>query len=153
MLCREVANISRETGAALILHHHDFWCAGRWARWEELQRCGCPDLSSAAGILFASGTRAAHAGINLQDFEILKRHFPASAFHLPNPVPDPDKTDKAKPEEIKAWVAEQLGSPAPLWLYPTRFLRRKKHPRSRPAHPLDQAGCDPGNNIRPVLAR
>jgi hypothetical protein len=89
ILCREVAKISKETGAALILHHHDFWCAGRWARWSELQQCGCPDLSSAADILFASGTRSVHAGINLQDFQTLKRCFPANAFHLPNPFCDP----------------------------------------------------------------
>jgi glycosyltransferase involved in cell wall biosynthesis len=125
MLCREVAKLSRETGAALILHHHDFWCAGRWARWDELERCGCPDLSRAAEALFASGTRSVHAGINLQDFHTLKRFFPASAFHLPNPVVRPAQSSQAQIDAAKAWVATELKTEGPLWIYPTRFLRRK----------------------------
>ena len=125
ILCREIAKISKETGAALILHHHDFWCAGRWARWSELQQCGCPDLSSAADVLFASGTRSVHAGINLQDFQTLKRCFPANAFHLPNPVLRPAASSSANIDAAKAWVANELKSEAPLWIYPTRFLRRK----------------------------
>jgi glycosyltransferase involved in cell wall biosynthesis len=125
MLCREVAKFSRETGAALILHHHDFWCAGRWARWSELEQCDCPDLSSTAEALFASGTRSTHAGINLQDFHTLKRFFPASAFHLPNPVVRPGQSCQAQIDAAKAWVAKELKTDGPLWIYPTRFLRRK----------------------------
>lgn len=125
MLCKEVAKLSRETGAALILHHHDFWCAGRWARWNELEQCGCHDLSSAADILFASGTRSVHAGINLRDFKILKHFFPASAFHLPNPVLRPAVSNPANIDAAKAWVAKELKTEGPLWIYPTRFLRRK----------------------------
>jgi glycosyltransferase involved in cell wall biosynthesis len=125
ILCREVAKISKETGVALILHHHDFWCAGRWARWNELEKCGCHDLSSAADVLFASGTRSVHAGINLRDFQTLKRCFPASAFHLPNPVLRPAASSPANIDAAKAWVAKELNSEAPLWIYPTRFLRRK----------------------------
>ena len=125
MLCREVATLSRETGAALILHHHDFWCAGRWARWSELERCGCPDLSSTAEALFASGTRCVHAGINLQDFHTIKRFFPASAFHLPNPVVRPPQSSHAQIDAAKAWAATELKTEGPLWIYPTRFLRRK----------------------------
>jgi glycosyltransferase involved in cell wall biosynthesis len=125
ILCREVANLSKQTGAALILHHHDFWCSGRWARWSELAQCGCPDLASAAETLFASGTRCVHAGINLQDFQTLKRCFPASAFHLPNPVLRPAASNTANIDAAKSWVAEEVKSEAPLWIYPTRFLRRK----------------------------
>lgn len=125
ILCREVAKLCRQTDAALILHHHDFWCAGRWARWNELERCGCPDLSSAADILFASGTRSVHAGINLQDFQTLKRCFPASAFHLPNPVVLPPQSSQAQIDAAKAWVAKELKTEGPLWICPTRFLRRK----------------------------
>ena len=125
ILCREIADFSRMTSAALILHHHDFWCAGRWARWNELQRCGCPDLSSAADVLFASGTRSVHAGINLQDFRILERFFPERAFHLANPI---DHTPPARQTDIdtaRAWAAKELKSDAPLWIFPSRFLRRK----------------------------
>ena len=125
MLCKEVAKLCRETGAALILHHHDFWCAGRWARWNELERCGCPDLSSAAEAIFASGTRSVHAGINLQDFQTLKRFFPESAFHLPNPVVLPPQPSQAQIDAAKAWVAQELKTEGPLWICPTRFLRRK----------------------------
>ena len=125
MLCKEVAKLCRETGAALILHHHDFWCAGRWARWNELEQCGCPDLSSAAEAIFASGTRSVHAGINLQDFQTLKRFFPESAFHLPNPVVLPPQPSQAQIDAAKAWVARELKTEGPLWICPTRFLRRK----------------------------
>jgi glycosyltransferase involved in cell wall biosynthesis len=125
ILCREVAKISKEAGTALILHHHDFWCAGRWARWNELKQCGFHDLSSGADILFASATRSVHAGINLQDFQTLTRCFPASAFHLPNPVLRPAASSPANIDAAKAWVAKELKSEAQLWIYPTRFLRRK----------------------------
>jgi glycosyltransferase involved in cell wall biosynthesis len=125
ILSREIADFSRRTGAALILHHHDFWCAGRWARWNELQQCGCADISSAAGVLFASGTRAVHAGINLQDFRILEQFFPQRAFYLANPV---DHTPPARQTDIdtaRAWAAKEIKSEAPLWIFPSRFLRRK----------------------------
>lgn len=124
MLCREVFDFSRKTGAALVLHHHDFWCAGRWARWEELERCGFGDLSSTAELLFASGTRGVHAGINLQDSQTLGRFFPGRAFHLPNPILRPSPSSAADVEAARAWVAKELPD-APVWIYPTRFLRRK----------------------------
>ena len=125
MLCREIFDFSRKTGAALVLHHHDFWCAGRWARWEELERCGFGDLSSAAELLFASGARAVHAGINLQDCQTLERFFPNRAFHLPNPVLRPSPSSTADVEAARAWIEQELKSDAPVWVYPTRFLRRK----------------------------
>jgi glycosyltransferase involved in cell wall biosynthesis len=125
MLCREIFDFSRKTGAALVLHHHDFWCVGRWARWEELKRCGFGDLSSAAELLFASGARAVHAGINLQDCKTLERFFPNRAFHLPNPVLRPSPSSTADVEAARAWVAKELKTDAPVWVYPTRFLRRK----------------------------
>lgn len=125
ILCREIVDFSRRTGAALILHHHDFWCAGRWARWNELQQCGCSDLSSAADILFASGTRSVHAGINLQDFGILEQFFPERAFHLANPVDHTPPTRQANIDTARAWAAKELQSEAPLWIFPSRFLRRK----------------------------
>jgi glycosyltransferase involved in cell wall biosynthesis len=125
MLSREIFKFSKKTGTALVLHHHDFWCAGRWARWEELERCGFHDLSSAAELLFASGTRAIHAGINLQDCQTLERFFPGRAFHLPNPVLRPSPSSTADVEAARAWVAKELKTDAPVWVYPTRFLRRK----------------------------
>jgi glycosyltransferase involved in cell wall biosynthesis len=125
MLCREIFDLSKKTGAALVLHHHDFWCAGRWARWEELERCGYGELSSAAELLFASGARAVHAGINLHDCQTLERFFPNRAFHLPNPVLRPSPSSTADVEAARAWVARELKTDAPLWIYPTRFLRRK----------------------------
>jgi len=125
MLCREIFDLSKKTRAALVLHHHDFWCAGRWARWEELERCGSRDFSSAAELLFASGTRAVHAGINLQDCQTLERFFPNRAFHLPNPVLRPSPSSTADVEAARAWVAKELKTDAPVWVYPTRFLRRK----------------------------
>lgn len=125
LLCRELAEFSGKTRPGIILHHHDFWCAGRWARWGELQQCGCADLSSAAELLFASGTRSVHAGINLQDFCILERFFPGRAFHLANPV---EGRTSCRPEDIettRAWIAGALQSQSPLWIFPSRFLRRK----------------------------
>ena len=50
ILNREVMDFCEKSGASLILHHHDFWCAGRWARWEELARCGWNTLEKVAGI-------------------------------------------------------------------------------------------------------
>ncbi|MFM8715230.1 MAG: glycosyltransferase, partial [Spartobacteria bacterium] len=125
MLCREIFDFAKKSGAALLLHHHDFWCAGRWARWEELARCDYGDLSKAAEVLFASGTRAVHAGINLRDCRTLERFFPGRAFHLPNPVLSRSPSHSAEIDAARAWVENELKSDAPVWIYPTRFLRRK----------------------------
>lgn len=125
LLCREIAEFSRRTGAGLILHHHDFWCTGRWARWSELQQCDCQNLSSAAELLFASGTRSVHAGINLQDFRTLERFFTERAFHLANPVERLISSGEAGIETAREWIAGEVKSEAPLWIFPSRFLRRK----------------------------
>jgi len=125
MLCVEIARFSQSTRAALLLHHHDFWCAGRWDRWSELQQCGCTDLRAAAGILFASGTRSAHAVINTQDFQPLGRFFPKRAFLLPNPVVESPLGNAEKSAAARNWLSGEVKSGAPLWIYPTRFLRRK----------------------------
>jgi len=125
MLCAEIAKFSQGTRAALVLHHHDFWCAGRWARWDEMRRCGCPDLRAAARLLFASGTRSAHVGINSRDFQTLERHFPNQAFYLPNPVVHSPCATPDRTAATKNWLIGKLESESPLWIYPTRFLRRK----------------------------
>ena len=125
LLCREIAEFSRQRGASLILHHHDFWCAGRWARWEELKRCGCESLSEAADCLFADQTRSVHVGINWPDFQTLDRSLSGRAFHLTNPVAPPLRMDEKSLIKARAWLADELKTDGPLWIYPTRFLRRK----------------------------
>ena len=66
-----------------------------------------------------------HAGINLQDFRILEQFFPQRAFHLANPVDPTPPTRQTDIDTARAWVAKELKSEAPLWIFPSRFLRRK----------------------------
>ncbi|MFM8830893.1 MAG: glycosyltransferase, partial [Spartobacteria bacterium] len=66
-----------------------------------------------------------HAGINLRDCRTLERFFPGRAFHLPNPVLSRSPSHSAEIDAARAWVERELKSDAPVWIYPTRFLRRK----------------------------
>lgn len=110
ILAREVAEFCKWTRSALAVHHHDFWCAGRWGRWNDIVRAGCKNLDSAAGVLF--GAEAVQICINGHDRALLGRQ----AHLLSNPLaaeqPGLGRRGKSK-------------SSTPVWVAPTRFLRRK----------------------------
>jgi hypothetical protein len=125
VLCTEIAAHAATVGAGLIMHHHDFWCAGRWTRWRDLQAHGCQSLDEAAMVLFGNGSRTAQVTINLPDFQSLAPAFPSTAFHLPNPVERRAVPSSARHLKSGEWLRARVGTDAPIWLCPTRFLRRK----------------------------
>lgn len=112
ILAREVAEFCKRTGSALAVHHHDFWCAGRWSRWEDIARAGIRGLGSAADVLFGVDAGAVQICINGRDRSRLGRQ----AFPLPNPLPEKCSAGSARKNSNGA---------GPLWIAPTRFLRRK----------------------------
>lgn len=124
LLADEVAAHSAATGARLLSHHHDFWCDQRWARWPEMRASGFRSLARVAQAVFASGARVVHAGINSADAGLLARHLPATAW-LPNPIDLSPPPDAEAVAGARAWLTAQLGDSSPVWLSPTRLLRRK----------------------------
>jgi hypothetical protein len=116
LLVRGVSDFCKANGYALILHHHDFWCDGRWARWRDLLRSGCRTPAEAASNIFAEGSGALQVCINSRD----RRRLGGPAALLPNPLP----IKRAAPS-AKKWLEARVPRGAPLWIAPTRFLRRK----------------------------
>ncbi len=125
ILNQEVMRFCDKSGSALILHHHDFWCAGRWARWQEMERCGSDTLEKAAGIALGVTDRSVQVTINLPDFQSLAGAMGERVFHLPNPVVRPKRDSPSRIGNLKKWVEQELETSAPIWVCPTRFLRRK----------------------------
>ncbi len=110
----------RRTGIRLVAHHHDFWVENRWSRWPEMRRAGFRTLSRAADAVFFSGTNTAQSAITRRDQGVLADELPAVAW-LPNPARSfPKRTSAAR-----SWLTGQLGDSSPVWILPTRLLRRK----------------------------
>ena len=124
LVCAEVGALSRRADVGLLMHHHDFWCAGRWERWETLQACGFDTPASAAAVLFGAGARCRHVTINSIDFKTLAPSFLGMADHLPNPLVQKVPDSNTRSSAARAWINEKTGG-RPLWISPTRLLRRK----------------------------
>jgi glycosyltransferase involved in cell wall biosynthesis len=125
ILNREVMDFAETSGASLIMHHHDFWCAGRWARWPEMKQCGVDGLDRAASATLANQSRSTHVAINLPDFQTLDGALNGRIFHLPNPVVRDRLSKEKRLKDVRRWLSDQLQSDDPIWVFPTRFLRRK----------------------------
>ena len=125
ILNQEVVHFCEKSGSTLILHHHDFWCSGRWARWQEMERCGLDTLEKAAGIALGATARSAQVTINLSDLKSLAGAMGERVFHLPNPVVRPKRVSSIRMRNLQKWVEQELQTSAPVWVCPTRFLRRK----------------------------
>lgn len=117
---RAVATFAARTDARLIFHHHDFWVENRWSRWPEMRQAGCRTLDSVASAMFGVGTRAVHATITSSDARALRLPVVACA-----PNPQSAITAKSNVRETRRWLTSQLGDDRPVWILPTRILRRK----------------------------
>ena len=124
LVCAGVTAFAAANGTALVMHHHDFWCAGRWERVETLRRCGYEHPWAAAPVLFADGTRCRHVAINLTDCRTIAPFFPGGVDYLPNPVERSLVVSRKCDASLQKWVQEKTGG-RPLWVCPTRLLRRK----------------------------
>lgn len=125
LLTDELRRFAARHTTTLVFHHHDFWFENRWTRWEELRRGGFRSVDSVAEAVFAAGTSAVHATINRSDAAILQRHKAVTGVWMPNLAGRPQPCPETKRVEAARWLEERLGDDGPVWIFPTRFLRRK----------------------------
>jgi glycosyltransferase involved in cell wall biosynthesis len=124
-LTRELAGACADHGIRLIAHHHDWWFDNRWQRWPEMRRAGFRTLQETAEAVFPNLANVFHVAINQADSRILHRHFSRHSEWLPN-LADPERPPTpARVRAARAWLRDQLDAEAPVWLMPTRLLRRK----------------------------
>ncbi len=99
----------------MLLQIHDFAEDGRPSNYETLRKQVLP-----VGPLYPMAPQIHYAVLNGRDREfLLQSGLPSSQLHwLPNPVALPDISEPSSTPPD--WVREK-----PLWLYPTRGIRRK----------------------------
>jgi hypothetical protein len=125
ILSSELAAFSAQRGTSLLSHHHDLWFENRWARWSEMRECGFRSLTAVARASFAAKARVCHVTINRLDNAVLSKHFGSRARCLPNLAQANGAPPHARIRAARDWLASRLGDDGPVWISPTRFLRRK----------------------------
>lgn len=125
ILSDELAAFSSRRGLSLLSHHHDLWFENRWARWSEMRARGFRSLSAVARASFAAGARVCHVTINQLDNAVLSKHLGSRARCLPNLAQRSNTPSRARIRAARDWLKSQLGDDGPVWIFPTRFLRRK----------------------------
>ena len=86
---------------------------------------GFRSLSAVARASFAAGARVCHVTINRLDNAVLSKHLGKRARCLPNLAQRSRTPSRARIRTARDWLSSQLGDDAPVWIFPTRFLRRK----------------------------
>ncbi len=125
VLTRGLARRCAELRIPLLLHHHDWWFDNRWQRWPEFRSCGFRTLDSVAAAVFPVADTIRHITINREDAGMLQKHFGRRVQWLPNPVAPASPPTPARLRFARRWLADQVGSGAPVWILPCRLLRRK----------------------------
>ena len=125
ILSGELAAFSARRGLSLLSHHHDLWFENRWARWSEMRECGFRSLTAVARASFAARARVCHVTINQLDNAVLSKHLGSRARCLPNLAQANGAPSRARIRAARDWLASRLGDDGPVWISPTRFLRRK----------------------------
>lgn len=120
LLNERLAEFVRRTGVRLVAHHHDFWVENRWERWPEMRRAGFRTLAGVAQAVFIAGAAVTHAAITTRDRSILCEPLQGVDW-LPNPL----AAGRTDGHEGRRWLSRTLGDDAPVWILPTRLLRRK----------------------------
>jgi glycosyltransferase involved in cell wall biosynthesis len=124
-LARELTFTCRCVGIPLMAHHHDWWFENRWHHFAAMREPGFRKLDTVASAVLSGSPRICHVAINHADAMVLEKHFPGLAGWLPNPVEPTAQPSPARVKAARAWLREQLGEEAPVWLLPCRLLRRK----------------------------
>ena len=126
ILSDELAVFSARHGLPLLSHHHDLWFENRWARWSEMRACGFRSLSAVARASFAAGSP-----------RLPCHHQPAGQCRPEQAsglrgrdacrilLNQAERPSRARIRAARDWLRSQLGDDAPVWIFPTRFLRRK----------------------------
>jgi len=125
ILSDELAKFSARHRLSLLSHHHDLWFENRWARWSEMRRCGFRSLTAVARASFAAKAYVCHATINRLDYAVLNKHLGSQAKCLPNLAQRDGQPPRARIRAARNWLKSQLADASPVWIFPTRFLRRK----------------------------
>jgi glycosyl transferase family 1 len=125
ILSDEIAKFSARSGLALLSHHHDLWFENRWARWTEMRTCGFRSLAAVARASFAANARVCHVTINKLDYAVLSKHLGSEAKCLPNLSERGGRPSRTRVRTAGDWLKSHLGDDCPVWIFPTRFLRRK----------------------------
>jgi hypothetical protein len=125
ILARELVRVCDMHERTIVMHHHDWWFDNRWRRWPEMRRLGIRTLREAARIVFPTKPCIRIATINRADASVLQRHFGKRAAWLPNLAERAPAPSAARVRAARAWLREVIGDHAPVWLLPSRLLRRK----------------------------
>jgi hypothetical protein len=122
-LTDEIRKFAASHEAGVVFHHHDFWFENRWSRWPALRKAGFRTVDAVGESIFGAGASIGHATINRLDAAILDdRH---SGAWLPNLASQQKRSSPSEGKAARRWLRDRLGDDGPVWLFPTRFLRRK----------------------------
>ena len=125
VLTRELTLSCHACGIPLMAHHHDWWFENRWHHFASLCEPGFRRLPALAAAVLAGSPHISHVAINQADARILEKHFPDRAGWLPNLVERSARPAAARVTAARVWLNRQIGTAAPVWLLPSRLLRRK----------------------------
>lgn len=123
LLTDEIRKFAASHQTKVLFHHHDFWFENRWARWPDLRKAGFRTVDVVGETIFGAGAPIGHATINRQDAAFLDHRLPGA--WLPNLSSRQKTCSAADRKAARRWLSEKLGDAGPVWLFPTRFLRRK----------------------------
>jgi len=124
-LSRALTSICHAACIPLVAHHHDWWFDNRWHHFAAMREPGFRTLRALAGAVLHVSPLISHVAVNQHDAKVLEKHFPGLAGWLPNPSESVARPRAARVEAARAWLGQQLGDDAQVWLLPCRLLRRK----------------------------
>ncbi|MBI5383077.1 MAG: glycosyltransferase [Verrucomicrobia bacterium] len=124
-LARELTFACHDGHIPLIAHHHDWWFENRWHHFAAMRERGFRTLPAVASAVLTGSSTICHVAINQADATVLEKHFPGLAGWLPNPAESGEPPLARRVQFARDWLRDQLGNDAPVWLLPSRLLRRK----------------------------
>jgi glycosyltransferase involved in cell wall biosynthesis len=123
VLTDELRRFATANGVPAVFHHHDFWFDNRWSRWPGLRAAGFRSVDAVAEAVFGAEAPVVHATINRHDAVFLERR--GTGTWMPNLTSWQKPCPPRKRAAARRWLTQKLGDDGPVWLFPTRFLRRK----------------------------
>ncbi len=123
VLTDELRRFSARHGVPVVFHHHDFWFENRWSRWSGLRAAGFRTIDAVGEAIFGAGAPLVYATINRSDAAFFERR--GTGVWMPNLVDRGNPCPVRRRAAARRWFTEKLADAGPVWLFPTRFLRRK----------------------------